>query len=65
MHGQKKHQNKIILKWILKKYGGMTTGFLRLRQGKVAGCVGSCSVDLVSSYFVHVWKLISSSRAVH
>ena len=42
----------------------MTTGFIWLREGKVAGCVGSCSVDVVSSYFVHIWKLISSSRAV-
>ena len=33
-------------------------------RGKSWGSVGSRSMDLVSSYFVHVWKLISSSRAV-
>jgi hypothetical protein len=54
----------IILKWILKKYGGITTGIIWLRERRVLGCLESCSVDLVSSYCVRVWNLISSSMAV-
>jgi hypothetical protein len=55
----------MILKWILKKYGRITTGFIWLRERRVVGCLESCSMDLVSSYFVRVWNMISSSRAVH
>jgi hypothetical protein len=44
----------IILKWILKKYGGITTGFMWVRERRVVGCLELCSMDLVSSYFVRV-----------
>ena len=39
----------IILKCTLKKDGRMTTGYIWLQQGKVAGCCELCCMDSVSS----------------
>jgi hypothetical protein len=47
-----------VLKWILMTCGWMTTGFTWLREGKVECCRELCSMDLVSSYFDHMWNLI-------